>query len=84
MLEALQQNNTSGYIVLDKTGKFIVCNDIASSCISELGDCPFDKIIANENHTFFWDEWIKEFDMNADTAHWTYSTKDYSWNGKYG
>ncbi|MDD6811524.1 MAG: HD domain-containing protein [Lachnospiraceae bacterium] len=58
---AMQQNNTTGYIVLDLNNKFIGCNEIAKECIPGLADCKVDTFISQEKELDFLCEWIKLF-----------------------
>lgn len=74
---AMQQNNTSGYIVLDSKNRFIGCNDIAKECIPGLADCRVDTPISREKELGFLREWITLFKNTEDsTATQTLQYKD--------
>lgn len=65
---AMQQNNTTGYIVLDSNNKFIGCNDIAKECISGLADCRVDTFISQKKELGFLGEWIRLFKDSEDST----------------
>lgn len=64
----MQQNNTTGYIVLDSNNKFIGCNDIAKECIPGLADCRVDTCTSQKKELGFLYEWIKLFKDSEDSA----------------
>lgn len=66
--EAMQQNNTTGYIVIDSDNKFISCNDIVKKCIPGLARCRVDTDISEENELGFLQEWIRLFQRGGDSV----------------
>lgn len=62
--EAIQQTNTTGYVVLDTKKRFISCNEIAKSCIPELAKCQVDTTIKNEPELAFLCDWIDRTQEN--------------------
>lgn len=77
--EAMQQTNTTGYIVLDAEKKFISCNDIAKECIPELAKCQVDTTIENEKAFHFLCEWISKIREND----YKLFTKTLEYNERY-
>ncbi len=77
--EAMQQTNTSGYIVLDVDKNFISCNDIAKECIPELAKCQVDTTIENEEALSFLYEWISKIQEND----YKQFTKTLEYNERY-
>lgn len=55
---AIQQNNTSGYIVFDEKFNFIGCNNIAKACIPGLASCKVDAYIEYDNDASFLNQWL--------------------------
>lgn len=66
--DAMQQNNTTGYIVIDSDNKFIGCNNIAKECIPGLADCKVDTYISKEKELGFLHEWIKLYKDSEDST----------------
>ena len=66
--DAMQQNNTTGYIVLDSSNKFISCNDIAKECIPGLENCVVDTYISEVKELDFLCEWIDLFNKDKDSS----------------
>lgn len=65
---ALQQNNTTGYIVIDAKNKLIGCNDIAKKCVPGLADCKVDTVISEDRELGFLCGWIKLFQKSEGSA----------------
>ncbi len=66
--EAMEQNNTTGYIVLDSENRFIGCNDIAKNCISGLDECEVDTEISEEQDVGFLREWVRLYKESGNSA----------------
>lgn len=66
---ALQQTNSTGYLVLDRDKKFITCNDIAKDCIPKLSECRVDASITNKKELEFLCEWIQKFKESGNASY---------------
>lgn len=77
--EAMQQNNTTGYIVIDSDNKFISCNDIAKKCIPGLVECRVDTDISKDSELGFLQEWIRLFQSGGASS----STQTLQYHDRY-
>ena len=81
--EAMNQANTTGYVVIDSNKKFISCNHIGKRCIPRLSKCRVDTSIESEKELKFLCDWIDNFDIGVSTQKideisTTYSVDDLS------
>lgn len=64
--EAMNQVNTTGYVVIDSNKKFISCNHIGKRCIPRLSKCRVDTSIESEKELKFLCDWIDNFEENGE------------------
>ncbi|MCI5727715.1 MAG: HD domain-containing protein [Clostridium sp.] len=64
--EAMNQANTTGYVVIDSNKKFISCNHIGKRCIPRLSKCRVDTSIESEKELKFLCDWIDNFEENGE------------------
>lgn len=83
---AMQQNNTTGYIVFDMNKKFIGCNSIAKQCMPVLKECRVDTVISDKEDMKFLYDWLHLFDQSEVSRFvqtWEYQDKYYECVIKY-